>query len=387
MPRPRKQDDSETQGEEVTLASRIVRKLQGDKEVKDVVKLASGSLFSEIPYYIPTGCSTLNYAIGRPGYPAGKITTIFGREASGKSTLVYEALRQTQLMGGLGVLVDSEGRYTRERAAAWGLDPESLIVIEGASLENSFEAIEKVIDEVRSSNISIPILVVYDSLAGAPTNKRMEGNVNDVMVSQAARFVSAELPRLKMKLGKLGVALIIVNQVRQRINMGDPRTGSYRERIKVMGAQYSMIAEMALIFESSLMIHTNEMGKVGDKEHPTGMRSKATVRKCGIAPREGWVAEFDIDYLHGVDHDGADFELLDMLGEIAHSSSGWYKVRATDDEYDDGYGWDNRKKYQRGDFKKMIADHPWLAQKVMEAPTLWANPTTVAPESSLLSAI
>lgn len=356
-----------------TLQSRLVNKLSKDKDVGGVIKLASGSLLSDTPYYVSTQSAMLDYTIGQPGIPASKVTTIFGREGSGKSTAAYHLLAETQRIGGVGVLVDSEQRFTHDRAVNMGVKPDELIVVEGATMEKSFESIEKIVDGVRAESIDIPVTVVYDSLAGSVTEKRLDADVNDVIVATAARFVGGELPRLKLKIAKLGVALVIVNQVRSRMQFGgDPRTSAYRERMKVMGREHAMLAEWPLIFESALMLYVNAVNTIDngdDKDHPTGIRSRFTVRKCGISPHEGWRGEVDIDYLTGFDKLGSKFELLEELGYIKHTSAGWYTWRLnTIEDFDP-----NAKKFQRRGFDEFLLENPSLEDCIKESPTLWTR--------------
>ena len=369
MARPKRVATAEAGESSGSLASRVVTQLNKDKLVGDVIKRGSGSLLSDTPYYISTGAPSLDYAIGRPGIPASKLTTIFGREGSGKSTIAYSILAETQRMGGIGVLIDSEQRFTRDRALRMGLNPDELIVIDGATTEQAFDSIEKVVDAIRADNLEVPVTIVYDSLAGSVPEKRMDAQVGDVLIANVARLCSAIIPRIKLKMAKLGVAFVIVNQVRQRINAGgDPRGGTYQERMKVMGPRYAMLAEMTLIFESALMLFVNATAVLGeDKEHPTGIRSRFVVRKCGISPHEMWQAEVDIDYLHGVDKEESTFSLLEDLGYIKHTSAGWYAMRDNlNADFDSG-----DRKFQRKDFGLLYASRPEMEIIVKAAPTFW----------------
>ena len=361
----RKKADEPVVGD--NIQARILSKLSKDKALGGVVKRASGSLFSDTPYYISTQSAMLDYAIGQPGVPAGKLTTIFGREGGGKSTLAQHLLAETQRVGGIAVYIDSEQRFDRTRAGRLGLNVDDLILIDGATMEQAFDAIEKVIDGVREEAVDVPVMVVYDSLAGAPLKKQLEAEMGDVIVGKAAALVGAVTPRLKLKISTLGVALVIVNQIRSRVQFVDPRSPSTYERIKVMGKEHTMIAEWPLIFHSALMLYVNSISTTGEKDAPTGIRARAIVRKCGIAPREMWQAEFDIDYLTGIDRTGSKFELLERLKIIEHTSAGWYAYTDSD-----RFG---SKKFMRKAFVDELAEHPELEQIIREAPTKWQTET------------
>ena len=344
------------------IQARIVNELNKDKALYGVVKTGETPLLSLTPYYISTQSAYLDYILGRPGIPGSKLTTIFGREGSGKSTLGHHLLAETQAIGGIGVLADSEQRFDKKRGALMGINTDDLLYIDGATMEQTFDAIEKIVVKIRAADTDIPVTIVYDSLAGSIPEKRMEAEVGDYLPGRAAAVVSQELPRLKLKISNAKVALVIINQLRSRINMGgDPRSASYKERMKVMGKEQTMLAEWPLIYESALMLFVNSIAQTGeDKDHPTGIRSRVTVRKCGISPREGWKGEIDIDYMRGFDRVGSKFELLEMLGVISGGAAGWYYI-----------GDDTTHKFRRSDFHKVLAEKPELDELCKNAPTLW----------------
>jgi len=340
-------------------AQQAVKDLKTDKSVGGYIKLGSEELLSTSRYYISTQSPAIDVLIGQPGIPSGKITTIFGPEGSSKSTLVYHILAETQRIGGIGVLVDSEQRFTKERARGMGLDPDQLIMIEGATLESAFNSIEKCIDTLRAGDAKdVPVTIAYDSLAGSPTDKRMTADVSDVMIGTAARFVNAELPRLKTKLSRESIAFVIVNQLRSRIAISDPRTRGFELRRKVMGGLHSMIAEWPLLFESSLMLRMEAIGPIGDKESPTGLRVKVSGRKNGLSPYEGYSTEVEIDKLHGIDILASKFAVLEAIGAI-EQKGGWYNLKA------------DPKRFRKADFKGVLSTHPELEALITAAPLLW----------------
>lgn len=331
----------------------------------DGVKRGSDTLLSDTEYYISTQLAYVDYIIGRPGIPSGKLTTVFGREASGKSTLVYHLLAETQARGGIAVLVDTEQRFPKGRAHLIGINEADIIIIEGLTLEASFEKIEELVDTIKKDFPGVPVTFVFDSIAGAVPEKRMEKELTDVIMAPAAKFVSAVLGRLKLKMAGADMALVCVNQLRSRIGGLDPSNPSTYERIKVMGKSQTMIAEWPLIFESALMLYVHSVSNTGkDKAAPTGLRSRVVNRKCGIAPREMWRCEIDIDYRTGGDKLGSKFDLLLALGYIKKASANGRFVVA---------GYEDEPSFQRAGFAATFAKHPELDILVAEAPTLWTT--------------
>src|SRR5438094_7207189 len=57
---------------------------------------------------IPTGALSLDLALGIGGMPRGRIVELFGPESSGKTTLVYHVIAETQRLGGVCAFIDAE---------------------------------------------------------------------------------------------------------------------------------------------------------------------------------------------------------------------------------------------------------------------------------------
>ena len=57
---------------------------------------------------IPTGSISLDYALGTGGIPKGRITEIYGPEASGKTTLALHIIAEAQKQGGTAAFIDAE---------------------------------------------------------------------------------------------------------------------------------------------------------------------------------------------------------------------------------------------------------------------------------------
>ena len=57
---------------------------------------------------IPTGCLTLDLALGVGGLPRGRIVEIYGPESSGKTTVALHVIAEAQKMGGTAAFIDAE---------------------------------------------------------------------------------------------------------------------------------------------------------------------------------------------------------------------------------------------------------------------------------------
>ena len=57
---------------------------------------------------LPTGCLSLDLAIGVGGLPRGRIIEIYGPESSGKTTVALHVIAEAQKLGGIAAFVDAE---------------------------------------------------------------------------------------------------------------------------------------------------------------------------------------------------------------------------------------------------------------------------------------
>jgi recombination protein RecA len=299
--------------------------------------------------YISTQCASLDMAIGRPGIPVGAITNIYGKEASGKSTLTYHVLAETQRRGGFAVLYDSEGAYDYDRGARIGLDFDKLIMLEPANLEQAFDQIVKIIRTVSVPQPETLITIALDSVAGAPAKAQLEGNFGDSHPAAQARAVSQALPVLSPLIRSTKTALLLVNQLRATLPIGP--MGGYG------GPKDTQIAEGSIRYWSHLRLHFQQSGTVpaGEKESPTGIETFAKVIKNKTAPPFR-TARFVIDFMHGIDKTAAQLDVAQKIGAVV-TRGGWYK-----------YG---ERSFRADDFAEILAGDEALRQQIANAPLIW----------------
>jgi RecA/RadA recombinase len=71
------------------------------------MRLGAAGALAEVAV-IPTGSLALDAALGVGGIPRGRITEIYGPEASGKTTLALHVIAEAQKAGGITAFVDAE---------------------------------------------------------------------------------------------------------------------------------------------------------------------------------------------------------------------------------------------------------------------------------------
>src|SRR5438445_13278693 len=56
---------------------------------------------------IPTGCLSLDVALGVGGLPRGRVVEVYGPESGGKSTLTLQVIAEAQKLGGQASFIDA----------------------------------------------------------------------------------------------------------------------------------------------------------------------------------------------------------------------------------------------------------------------------------------
>lgn len=131
--------------------------------------------------YVATGNVALERVLGTPGIPLGRITEISGWAGAGKSTMLDQIFAATQADGGIGVLADTERGRNRAYMASLGVRPESLVWIDGKTVEGMFDEVETLVrtvshlnavawaDAMSRAGIKVPKLPTYKYLVFDPS--------------------------------------------------------------------------------------------------------------------------------------------------------------------------------------------------------------------------
>ena len=91
---------------------------------------------------ISTGSLSLDLALGIGGVHRGRVTEIFGAEASGKSTLSYHIMAQAQKTGGVAAYIDAEHALDPNYAAKCGTNTDDLLISQPDNAEQALEICE-----------------------------------------------------------------------------------------------------------------------------------------------------------------------------------------------------------------------------------------------------
>lgn len=255
---------------------------------------------------ISTGALTLDHALGVGGIPRGRITEIYGHEASGKTTLTLHIIAEAQKAGGYAAFIDAEHALDPTYASALEVDIDNLYISQPNSGEEALEILEKVVSSTAFD------IVVVDSVAALVSRAELAGDIGDAHIALQARLMSHALRKLTAIISNTNTAVIFINQLRQNI-----ATTGYGA-----GPTETTTGGKALKFYSSvrLDIRRTEWIKKGDETIGHKVKIKVVKNKLS-APFK--VVNLEIIFGHGISTEGLLIDLA-MEAKIITRSGAWF---------------------------------------------------------------
>ncbi|MBP9702797.1 recombinase RecA [Candidatus Woesebacteria bacterium] len=254
---------------------------------------------------IPTSAMALDLALGIGGFPRGRITEIYGPEASGKTTVCLHVIAEAQKKGGTAAFIDAEHALDPARAKSLGVNLDELLISQPDTGEQALEIAETLI---RSGAVDV---IVVDSVAALVPKAEIEGEMGDAVMGMQARLMSQALRKLTGAISKSNAVMIFTNQLRMKIGVmfGNPETTA--------GGQ-------ALKFYASVRIDMRKIGNITEGEVIIGSRHRAKIVKNKVSPPFK-VAEFDMTAT-GISRSGG---VLDVAVEqsIIEKSGSFFKYK------------------------------------------------------------
>ncbi len=282
---------------------------------------------------IPTGCLTLDLALGVGGLPRGRIIEIYGPESSGKTTVALHAIAETQKLGGVAAFIDAEHALDPVYAKKLGVNLDDLYVSQPDTGEQALDICEAL---VRSSAVD---MIVIDSVAALTPKAEIEGDMGDSHVGLQARLMSQALRKLTAIVNKSKTCVIFINQLREKVGVmfGNPETTTGGKALK---------------FYASIRIDVRRTDSLKDGDGIMGNRTKAKIVKNKLAPpfRQ---AEFDIVFGEGISQEGCIIDMgcqYDVIGK----SGAWFSYN------------DEKVAQGREKMRQYLKDNPAILAEIEE---------------------
>jgi len=290
---------------------------------KKVALLSIEDLEMDIKF-VPTGIAGFDYHYF--GIAIGKLTTIFGAEDVGKSTMGFYIIKAfLDFFPEKNVLfLDFEKKLDKAYLAIIGVDMSRVYYADYDTIEDAMESVRG------SENIS---LVVLDSLAAASTKQEISGSIEDANMGVKARKVGQALRMMMGELNRNKISMLIINQIRDNI-------GSYGGGITTPGGHSEKHHSIMRLFLTKAKWDSNKLWQLMNiRVNKKKKKKKGIVIPVHIDQTRVWEGKPPIDPI-------LEYVSLAVTEKLLNQRGAYYYWTETD-ESNLAQGFDNLVEYFR----------------------------------------
>lgn len=253
---------------------------------------------------ISTGNLELDKATGINGIPRGRVTEIYGGEASGKTTVALLIAKEALKNNGKVLYLDFECAINLQYLKHLEIDLENFVVAQPKYGEIGFAIIEEALINQTFD------LIVIDSVAAMISESEYLTKADEQnTLGTHARMMSKGLKKIQNPLVNSHTAIVFINQLREKIGVmfGNPETTT---------------GGRALRYFSSLRLEIKKADLIKNGVEKIGIKSKVTVTKNKLAN------PYEIAYINIYFGEGYD-QMQDMVdyaieNEIILKKGSWF---------------------------------------------------------------
>lgn len=192
------------------------------------------------------------------GIPVGRVVTVMGPEASGKTSMALNVIANVQKQGGYAAFIDLENALDPVYAGKLGVDMKTLVLAQPDYAEQALQLTEDL------ASTGVIDVIVVDSVAALVPKAEWEGELEDQNMALVARILGKSLRKLIGTARRNSTTVIFINQLREKIGVfyGNPETSPGGRALKYFSSQIIDVRRAGQVKEGDAIIGTEVRLKV-----------------------------------------------------------------------------------------------------------------------------
>lgn len=210
-----------------------------DKMRKNILKKNEDAILdlTEPSIWATSGNYVLNHILSgkfSKGYPAGRITQIFGDSGSGKSYLMAKAIADAQKAGYMVAVIDSEQAVSQDYLKKIGvdLDPSMLMTVQVQTVEQTQDMMIEVLEGVKAEQKALggtdklKLMLIVDSIGMLTSNKALanaEDGHHAADMGTKAKALTNMFNQVVQKIGMTDTVCLVTNHGAMEVGVMFPQ--------------------------------------------------------------------------------------------------------------------------------------------------------------------